>query len=91
MLQGDEKLVKHLTVVSLRDCSHWANQDRCCGGQLSVGGLLHLRVCCWRCLCQWQRMADCWLLPSDTSTPHACSPEQVNAHIRTFLEGGKVR
>lgn len=44
-LQGDEKLVKHLTVVSLRDCSHWANQDRC-GRGAWTGGLLPLCVSC---------------------------------------------
>ncbi|KAI7839809.1 hypothetical protein COHA_006607 [Chlorella ohadii] len=26
--QGEDKLVEQLTVVCLRDCSHWANQDR---------------------------------------------------------------
>jgi len=34
--QGEDKLVEQLTVVCLRDCSHWANQDRCGGGAAAV-------------------------------------------------------
>ena len=37
--QGEDKLVEQLTVVCLRDCSHWANQDRCGGGEGAA-------VCC---------------------------------------------
>lgn len=45
MLQEDDELVHQLTVVCLRDCSHWANQDRCSGAHCCL--LLPNRSCPW--------------------------------------------